>query len=555
MNIVIVGGVAGGAACAARLRRLSESARIIMIDKGHYVSFANCGLPYYLSGTIAERQSLFVSNQETFERNFKVEVHLDTEVKAIDRAQRKISLQSTSGTTELAYDLLILSPGSSPIVPPFAAALPHVYTLRNVPDVDAIKAELNNGGFKRALVVGGGFIGLECAENLREDGLEVTLAEAAAQVLPPLDFDMAQYVHLKLKERGIKLRLGQMLTGLEQTSQGTLQASFGNQQEEFDGVIMAIGGRPLSTLAADCGLKLNERGFIQVDEYMRTSDERIYALGDAVELNDPLTGGRSSMALAGPANKEARVLTADIARRYFNLDLKIGGYEGALGASAVKIFDLEASAVGLSERRLAALNLPHAAVWLHPNQHAGYYPGAQPCHVKVIYDPVTYQLWGAQAVGADAVKRIEVFSAYLKKKGSIDDLAFHEQVYAPPFSSARDPVNYAGSYLENIRDGLIKTARYDELESKFKEAFKLDVRSPEMFAARHIEGFVNIPLPKLRQSLSALPKDRPIVVTCVVGINAYNAARILLQSGFNEVYDLSGGVTTYFAATAKVCGD
>ena len=548
MHIVIVGAVAGGAACAARLRRLSESAEITMIDKGHYVSYANCGLPYYLSGAIAQRDSLFVSTKETFERNFGVEVLLDTEVTAIDRENKSLTLKSAAGEAVLNYDVLILSPGSTPIVPDFARGLPHVYTLRNIPDVDAIKSEIVAHNFKDVLVVGGGFIGLECAENLQEAGIQVTLYEGAPQVLPPLDFEMAQFVHAELKARGIKLSLGQMLSSITVTESGRLHAVCGDLAADFDGVILAIGGRPLSNLASDCGLKTNARGFICTDEFMRTEDPAIYALGDAVELNEPILGGKSSMALAGPANKEARVLTADIARRFFNLPLKIAGYTGSFGASAVKVFNVEAASVGLSERRLEQLGQAHAAVWLHPNQHAGYYPGAAQCHLKVIYDPHSFRLLGAQAVGAEAVKRIEIVSAYLSKGGTVDDLAFHEQVYAPPFSSARDGVNYAGCVLENVRDGLVKLARFDEVDTKFKDAFKLDVRPPEMFAARHIPGFVNIPWAKLRDNLDQIPRDKPILVTCVVGISAFNACRILLQSGFTEVYDLSGGVITYFAA-------
>ncbi len=550
MNIVIVGGVAGGAACAARLRRINEACSITIVEQGPYISFANCGLPYYLSGAIAQRSSLFVTTKEILEQNFKLKVLVNTQATAIDRATRTLTLQSEHGPSSLAYDVLILSPGSLPIVPPFAKGLPHVYTVRTVPDVDGVKSDLAKAG-KKVLIVGGGFIGLECAENLVEAGVKVTLAEGMNQVLPPLDFDMAQFIHAELCAHGIELKLSSLLKGLTLKDDGKLLADFDESQDSFDGVILAIGGRPNTSLAATCGLTLNSRGFIVTDEYMRTNDDRIYALGDAVELSEPILGGRGSIALAGPANKEARVLTSDVAKRFFKHDLSMPGYHGAMGASAVKVFTQEAASVGFSERRLQSLGQPYAAVWLHPTQHAGYYPQAKHCHLKVIYNPENFKLLGAQAVGAEAVKRIEIISAYLHMGGNIDDLAFHEQVYAPPFSSARDGVNYAGCVLENIRAGLVKIARWDELETKFKDACCIDVRSPEMYATRHIDGFINIPLSKLRSSLDELPKDKPIVLTCVVGISAYNACRILQESGFKEVYDLSGGVTTYFAATAQ----
>lgn len=553
MRVVIVGGVAGGAACAARLRRLSEDLEIVMVEKGPYISFANCGLPYYLSGAISERDSLLVTTKEQMLQRFNLEVRLNTEVTKVLREKKVVEIKSASGLEELSYDVLILSPGSEPIVPPFAGGLAHVYTLRSVPDADAIKQDLVERKAKKVLVAGGGFIGLECAENLVEAGIEVTLIEGAPQVLLPLDFEMAQYVHLELKQHGVKLKLNTMLENLEAAGDGTsLKAAFGGQSEIFDGAVLAIGGRPLSTLAKDCGLLCNERGFIRVNDYMQTSDDAIYALGDAVELGEPILGGRGSMALAGPANKEARALTAHIAKTYLGMDLQIEGYQGALGASAVKVFNLEAASVGLNERVLKQKGRKRDAIWLHPMQHASYYPGAAPCNLKVVFDPETFELLGAQAVGADAVKRIEVMSSYLSKKGTIDDLAFHEQVYAPPFSSARDGINYAGCVLQNIRAGLVKTARFDELETKFKDAFKLDVRPPEMFAAASIPGFVNIPWGALRKRLHEIPKDKPIVVTCVVGISAYNACRILMQNGFAEVYDLSGGVQTYFTTHAQI---
>lgn len=553
MRVVIVGGVAGGAACAARLRRLSEDLEIVMVEKGPYISFANCGLPYYLSGAIAQRGSLLITTKEQMHERFNIEVRLNTEVVKVQREQKMVELKSAQGSEELSYDVLILSPGSEPIVPPFARGLQHVYTLRSVPDADAIKQDLVGRHAHKVLVAGGGFIGLECAENLVEAGIEVTLIEGAPQVLLPLDFEMAQYVHLELKQHGVQLKLNTMLENLQPEADGKLKATFGGGQIEiFDGAVLAIGGRPLSTLAKDCGLLCNERGFIKVNDFMQTSDPAIYALGDAVELGEPILGGRGSMALAGPANKEARALTAHLAKNYLGLDLHLEGYKGALGASAVKVFTLEAASVGLNERVLKQKGRQCDAIWLHPMQHASYYPGAAPCNLKVVYDPDTFELLGAQAVGAEAVKRIEVMSAYLGKKGTIDDLAFHEQVYAPPFSSARDGINYAGCMLQNIRAGLVKTARFDELETRFKDAFKLDVRPSEMFAAASIPGFVNIPWGALRKRLNEIPKDRPIVVTCVVGISAYNACRILLQNGFSEVYDLSGGVQTWFTAQAKI---
>ena len=549
MHIVIVGGVAGGAACAARLRRLDEKAQITIVEKGSYVSFANCGLPYFLSGVITDRDNLFVADKKLFENRFNINVLDNTAATSIDRANKCVTLQDKNKTYSLNYDVLILSPGSTAIVPPFASGIDGVFTLRTVPDADAIKARIKNCDAKKVLVVGGGFIGLECAENLNHIGIEVTLAEGASQVLPPFDFEMAQFVHQELKSHGIKLKLNSLITNISHEGD-KLKAEFKDGSFLFDAIILAIGGRPNSVLAKDSGLSLNERGFIKVNNFMQTSDPDIYALGDAVEINDPLLGGKTAIALAGPANKQARVLCSHIAKNLLNKELQVLPYKGAMGASIVKVFDIEAASVGLNERMLKG-KVDYDAVWLHPNQHAGYYPGALQCHLKVIYDKKSFKLLGAQAVGAEAAKRIEIMSAYLSKNGTIDDLAYHEQVYAPPFSAARDGINYAGCVLENIRDGLVKTARFDELDSRFKDALLVDVRNPDEFNLRHIPGFINLPLDTLRKNLDKLDKNKEIVITCAVGIRGYNACRILDAYGF-KVYNLSGGVLTYFTANAKI---
>lgn len=549
MHIVIVGGVAGGAACAARLRRLDEKAQITIVEKGSYVSFANCGLPYFLSGVITDRDNLFVADKKLFENRFNINVLDNTAATSIDRANKCVTLQDKNKTYSLNYDVLILSTGSTAIVPPFASGIDGVFTLRTVPDADAIKARIKNCDAKKVLVVGGGFIGLECAENLNHIGIEVTLAEGAPQVLPPFDFEMAQFVHQELKSHGIKLKLNSPITNISHEGD-KLKAEFKDGSFLFDAIILAIGGRPNSVLAKDSGLSLNERDFIKVNDYMQTSDPNIYALGDAVEINEPLLGGKTAIALAGPANKQARVLCSHIAKNLLNKDLQVLPYKGAMGASIVKVFDIEAASVGLNERMLKG-KVDYDAVWLHPNQHAGYYPNALQCHLKVIYDKKSFKLLGAQAVGAEAAKRIEIMSAYLSKNGTIDDLAYHEQVYAPPFSSARDGINYAGCVLENIRDGLVKTARFDELDSRFKDALLVDVRNPDEFNLRHIPGFINLPLDTLRKNLDKLDKNKEIVITCAVGIRGYNACRILDAYGF-KVYNLSGGVLTYFTANAKI---
>ena len=548
MHIVIVGGVAGGAACAARLRRLDENTKITIIEKGPYVSFANCGLPYFLSGVIADRDNLFVADKKLFEKRFNINVLDNTTVTSINRNNKYVNLQDKEKTLTLNYDVLILSPGSNAIVPPFASGIDGVFTLRTVPDVDAIKARIKSRNAKKVLVVGGGFIGLECAENLNHIGIEVTLAEGAPQVLPPFDFEMAQFVHQELKAHGVRLKLNSPITGISHDGD-ILKAEFKDGTFLFDAIILAIGGRPNSVLAKEAGLSLNDREFIKVNDFMQTSDPNIYALGDAVEINDPLLGGKTSIALAGPANKQARVLCSHLAKNRLNKDLQVFPYKGAMGASIVKVFGIEAASVGLNERSLKG-KVDCDAVWLHPNQHAGYYPNAAQCHLKVIYDKKSFKLLGAQAVGAEAAKRIEIMSAYLSKNGSIDDLAYHEQVYAPPFSSARDGINYAGCILENIRDGLVKTARFDELNTRFKDAIFIDVRTPDEFKQRHIPGFINLPLDSLRQNLNTLNKDKEIVITCAVGIRGYNACRILNAYGF-KTYNLSGGVLTYFTANFK----
>ncbi|HRY54628.1 MAG TPA: FAD-dependent oxidoreductase [Spirochaetia bacterium] len=549
---LIVGGVAGGASAAARLRRLDEGAEIVLLERGDYISYANCGLPYYAGGRIAERSKLFVMTPERFRETLGVEVRTGHEALSIDRAARRVSvLERASGRRyEEGYEFLLLSPGAEPLRPPIPGIEDErVFTLRTVPDVDRIKEALDARRPERAVVIGAGFIGLEMAESLRGRGIRVAVVEALDQVMGILDFEMAALVHEQLRSKGVELRLGDSVAAFEPglSSLGVRLRS--GALLEADLVLLSIGVRPDSRLAADCGLELDARGDIVVDGSMRTSDERIYAVGDAVAAPNLLTGAAGAVPLAGPANKEARIAADNMAARAAGR-ASDSAYRGAIGTSIAKVFDLAAACTGLSEKAAAKAGIAHRAVIVHPSSHASYYPGAKPLSLKLVFEPATGRVLGAQCVGCEGVdKRVDVIAAFISMGGTVADLARFEQAYAPPYSSAKDPVNYAGFVAENLRSGLGDQVAWSEVARLRAEgAFLLDVRTAEEFALGHIEGAVNVPNTELRGRLAEIPRDRFVLVYCGVGIRGYLAERILRQKGWTAAANLAGGWKTYAAA-------
>lgn len=550
MKHLIIGGVAGGATAAARIRRIAETDQIILFEKGSHISYANCGLPYYIGGTIADRDKLFVQTPEAFGRRFDIDVRTNSEVIAIHPDRRTVDVKAPDGTTyEEHYDRLLLSPGATPFTPPLPGVdLPGIFTLRNVSDTDAIKQYLATRDVRRALVIGGGFIGLEMAENLHEAGAEVAVVEMSDQVMAPIDYSMAAIVHQHLTQKGVRLHLQTAVTGFERRGDALEVAFASGEKVMADLVILSIGVRPANALALQAGLATGQRGGIRVDDYLRTSAEGIYAVGDAIEFPHPVDGAPWLNYLAGPANRQARIVADNMV---WGDKVK---YEGAIGTSVAKVFDLTVAATGMAAKRLAQAGVPYRTATIHPNAHAGYYPGATPMTVKVVFDPATGRLLGAQAVGYEGVdKRIDQFALVIKNGGTVSDLTRIEHAYAPPYSSAKDPVALAGYVAENILTGRMAPIYWRELRDMAPGAVTLiDVRTPDEFATGALEGAVNIPLDDMRQSLGRIPTDKPVVVYCGVGLRGYLASNILTQRGFKDVRNLVGGLKTYRTATAPV---
>jgi NADPH-dependent 2,4-dienoyl-CoA reductase/sulfur reductase-like enzyme/peroxiredoxin family protein/TusA-related sulfurtransferase/rhodanese-related sulfurtransferase len=551
---LIIGGVAGGATAAARLRRLDESARIVLLERGDYISYANCGLPYYAGGVIKERSKLFVMTPERFKATLAVDVRTGHEALSIDPAAKTVKIvERKSGREYLeSYDALVLSPGAEPIRPPIPGIDDEaVFTLRSVPDIDAIKERIDAARPERAIVIGAGFIGLEMAENLRERGVFVTIVEALDQVMAVIDPEMAAIVHQHIKAKGVELYLSDSAAAIERREGKAVVRLKSGKRLPADLIILSIGVRPESRLAKEAGLALDARGAILVDSRMRTSDPSIYAVGDAVAAVGPLTGKPGAVPLAGPANKQARIAADNIAAREGGAE---GGraYSGSIGTSIAKVFDLTVACTGLSEKACDREGLARDAVIVHPSSHAGYYPDAKPFSLKVVFDPASGKLLGAQAVGYEGVdKRIDVIAAFLSMGAGVEALTRFEHAYAPPFASAKDPVNYAGFVAENIRSGLTAQVRWNRVaELRAQGAFVLDVRTPEEFALGHIEGAANIPNTELRSRLAEVPKGRFVLLYCGVGIRGYLAERILRQNGWAELANLAGGWKTYEAAAA-----
>ncbi|MGI6037312.1 MAG: FAD-dependent oxidoreductase [Limnochordia bacterium] len=542
MKVVIVGGVAGGASTAARLRRLDEHAEIIMLERGEYISFANCGLPYHIGGIIPQREDLLVQTPQQMETRFKIDIRTRHQVDGIDREAQKVTITDLEkgSTYEESYDYLVLSPGARPIRPPLPGIdLPGIFSLRTMDDMDGIIEYIKSRGPQRAVVVGGGFIGLEMAENLHQLGLAIDLVEMAPQVLPPLDGDMAAVVHKHLERHGVGLYLNNGVTGFSQTSEGLLVHLSSGQELATQLVLLCIGVRPETELAQGADLTIGPRGGILVNEYLQTSDPRIYAIGDAIEFHDPFLDAPTFIPLAGPANKQGRIVANNIC------GLK-EAYKGSQGTAIVQIFDLHAASTGYNSRTLAQGGKKARQVVVHPLSHAGYFPGAQTLTLKIMFDDQG-RLLGAQCVGKRGVdKRIDVLATAMRGGMTVFDLQTLDLAYAPPFSSAKDPVNLAGYVAGNVLHGVMDVITWEELE-ELDDAFLLDIREPGEYARGHLPGAVNIPLDSLRERLDEIPKEREIIVYCRVGQRAHVAGRILRQRGFDKVRNLTGGYITYRA--------
>ena len=552
MKVIIVGGVAGGASCAARLRRLDETAEILMVERGPYVSYANCGLPYHVGGSIEQEASLLVATEEMFRAVFNVDCRTNCEVVGISAKAKTVELKNTAtgAVTTEKYDKLVLSPGAAPIRPPLPGIdLPGVFSVRTVPDARHIREWLDRDreqdvGYafkgvdsiarpKRAVVVGGGFIGLEMVENLKERGLEVTLVEKLNQVMPPLDPEMACLVERYLAKHGVRVDLNDGVAGFRRLTDGSLEVlTESGKAYPADIVVLAIGVRPETALAKAAGLELGQRGGIRVDEHMRTSDPDIFAVGDAVEVKDFVTGEWTLIPLAGPANRQGRIVADVIAGRKSR-------FRGTQGTSICKLFDAAIASTGASEKVLKRVgDTDFEKIYLYPNSHAGYYPGAKVLVVKALFRKSNGKLLGAQVLGEDGVpKRIDSFAMAIQMGCTVYDLEESELSYAPPFGSAKDPVNFAGMVAADVLRGDMPLTHWDAVDG----TFLLDVRNPAETAAESLPGAVNIPLPQLRARLDELPRDREIDVICRSAVRAYFATRILLQNGF-KARNISGGM-------------
>lgn len=550
MKVVIIGGVAGGATAAARMRRNCEDAEIVLIERGDYISYANCGLPYYLGGVISDRDDLFVQTPASFGKRFNVDVRVQQEVTAIDKDAKSLTIRTRDGKeyTE-SYDKLLLSPGAAPVRPPLPGIDNEgIFTLRNVHDTDAIKSYMQTHDVQQAVIVGGGFIGLEMAENLVHSGVEVSVVEMANQVMGPIDYSMAAIVHQELVNNGVKLYLEQAVESFEKVDAG-LQVNFKSGiKTQAQLVILSIGVRAETKLAVDAGIELGEMRGIKVDKYLKTSANDIYAVGDAIEYPHPITGKPWLNFLAGPANRQARIVADNI---IFG-DKVV--YEGSIGTAVAKVFGLTVASTGLPSKRLDLMGIDHIGSYTHSAAHASYYPGGGMLDIKITFDKKTGQLYGAQVVGPEGVdKRIDEFAMVIKHKGTIYDLMELEHAYAPPFSSAKDPVAIAGYVASNLIEGRFEGIGWRELRDIDRDSIALiDVRTQEEHSVGHIPGDVNIPLDSLRDRLSEIPRDKKVVLYCGVGLRGYVASCILKGHGFNNVVNLCGGLRTYSIANAKV---
>jgi len=544
LKTVIVGGVAGGASAAARLRRLDEHAEIIIIERGEYVSFANCGLPYYIGGVIEDMEDLTLQTPESLKARFNIDVRTKSEAVAIDTKEKAITIKNAAGEAyKDSYDALILAPGAKPVLPNIPGiSSKKVFTLRNIPDAQKIKDYVNEARPKSAAVVGGGYIGVEIAENLVKAGLDVIIIELADHLIPPLDFEMAADVHAYIRSKGIKLILNNGITAIDETADG-LVLKLGRGEIAADFAVVAVGVKPDTDFLAGSGITTNTRGQIIVDAHMRTNVPDVYAVGDAVEVVDYVTGKPAFLPLAGPANRQGRIAADNIA----GIDSQ---YEGTQGSAVLKIFDMTVATTGINERAAKSAGIDYDKTYIYAASHATYYPGAKSMSIKAIWDKNTHRLLGAQIVGFDGVdKRMDVIATAMRLGAKVTDLAKLELCYAPPYGSARDPVNMLGFVAENVISGKLKQFLWDEADSLPRDGSVtlLDVRTPAEVRRGRIEGFINIPLDSLRVRIDEIPAGKPVYVHCHSGLRSYIACRLLEGYGY-ECYNLAGGWRLYEAA-------
>lgn len=550
MKHIIIGGVAGGATAAARIRRADEEAEIVLLEKGKYISYANCGLPYYIGGAIAEREKLFLQTPASFGGRFNIDVRIENEAVGIDTAAKSVEVRRADGSTYTeSYDKLLLSPGASPVRPPLKGIDSEgIFTLRNVDDTDRIKNYITTRTVASAVVVGAGFIGLEMAENLHRAGAGVSIVEMGNQVMAPVDFSIASHVHQHLLQKGVHLYLEQSVERFEKRGDKIEVFFTSGKSIATDLVILSIGVRPETALAKAAGLRIGETGGIWVDDYLQTSAADVYAVGDAIEFPHPLTGKPWLNYLANPANRQGRIVADNMV---FGNTTR---YEGAIGTSIAKVFDMTVASTGLAAKRLKQFGIPYASSTTHSASHAGYYPDALPLTLKLTFDPASGKLYGGQCVGYDgADKRIDQIALLIKQGGTVYDLIKVEHAYAPPFSSAKDPIAIAGYVAGNIISGAMPVATWRQMaEADRCDTLFLDVRTREEHAFGAIPGSVNIPLDELRGRIGELPRDKEIYIYCAVGLRGYLALKILTGHGFTRVKNLSGGYKTYATATAPI---
>lgn len=549
MKYIIVGAVAGGASTAARLRRLDEHAEIVIFEKGEYISYANCGLPYYIGDVIKDRNKLFVQTAAAFNQRFNIDVRVTTEVTAIDPAGKTITAveQSTGRVYKETYDKLVLSPGAEPVRPPLPGINSDgIFTLRNVKDTDYIKAHVQKKQVKKAIVIGAGFIGLEMAENFRDLGLEVTIIEMINQVMAPVDYPVAALVQQHIRSKGVDLRLNTAVTGFTKVGEQIDVALNNGEVLTADMVILSIGVRPDTRLAVQAGLKIGTARGIRVNEFLQTSDPSIYAVGDAIEFENPITHQSMITYLAGPANKQGRICANNI------VEGNVQSYKGSINTAIVKVFDMTVGTAGTASKHLQAAGIEHIVSTIHSGSHAGYYPGAKQMTIQIAFTPKDGRLLSAQIAGYDGVdKRLDIMSSFIKQGQTIYELIEFEHAYAPPYSSAKDPVNMAGFVAENILLKRLKLFYWNEIEHFDNDDILIDVRTQKEFESGSISSAINIPLDEIRSRLAEFPKDKNIRIYCEAGLRGYLAQRILKQNGLKKVSNLSGGYKLWQACEAE----
>ena len=545
MKIVIVGGVAGGATAAARIRRLDEKAEIVVFERSGFISYANCGLPYYIGGTIEDEGDLTLQTPESFYKRFRVGMNAHHEVTAIHPEKKTVTVKNLQNgeVFKEGYDKLILSPGAKPVKPKFEGIDSNkIFTLRTVEDTLKIKKHIDENHPKSAVIVGGGFIGIEVSENLRELDMGVTLVEAADQLMAPFDSDIASFIHSEVRKNGVNLMLGRFVEGFANSEDGIDIKLKNSPTLHADMVVMAIGVAPETARAKDAGLELGIKGSIVVNDRMETSVPDIYAVGDAVQVKNFVTDEDALISLAGPANKQGRIAADNIC----GIDSR---YKGSQGSSVIKVFDMTAASTGINEKTAKSVGISYDKVILSPMSHAGYYPGGKVMTMKVLFEKGTYRLLGAQIVGFDGVdKRIDVLATAIRAGMKAYELAELDLAYAPPYSSAKDPVNMAGFIIENIKNGIVKQWYYEDTGSlqRDENVTRLDTRTPAEYSRGHVEGFINIPVDELRERISELDSSKPVYVICQSGLRSYIATRILAGNGF-DCYNFAGGFRFYDA--------